>query len=129
MRPFAPSLKLRRAGLTVARAALVCVATAAISMSAAAESVVTVPLPCMDSQEFEAFKARHAERPVAFGATSAGALVQRIEGPEGGWTLVLVVGDGLYCVLATGEGWVSRNQGSVVRDQEAKRRHPLIPDP
>ena len=83
--------------------------------SAAAESVVTIPLPCMSAEEFEAFKERHAEGIVAFGVTSAGALIQRIEGPEGGWTLVLVVGSGIYCALATGEGWHAME--------------PAIPDP
>ncbi len=80
-------------------------AVASAWQAAAAETVVTIPLPCMSTEEFVAFKARHAEGLVAFGVTSAGALVQRIESPEGAWTLVLVVGNGLYCALATGEGW------------------------
>lgn len=89
----------------VAAFSLFDVAAAPAWNPAAAATATTIPLPCMSTEEFEAFKERHAEGLVAFGVTAAGALIQRIESLEGRWTLVLVVGDGLYCALATGEGW------------------------
>ena len=90
--------------------ALTSVATAALSMPAQAESVVTVPLPCMTTDEFEAFKNKHGEGTVAFGVTSTGALVQRIESADGGWTLILQIQNRLYCALAAGEGWHAKEK-------------------
>ncbi|MGI9489045.1 MAG: hypothetical protein ACR2RF_24805 [Geminicoccaceae bacterium] len=59
----------------------------------------------MSPAEFEDFKLRHRERIVAFGVTSAGTLIQRIESTDGTWSLVLQLKNGHYCLVVAGEGW------------------------
>ena len=73
---------------------------------------------------------KYKEAPVAVGVTNTGGLVEVLSTGDGNtWTIIVTTPQGMSCLVAAGEGWVSRNQGSGIRDQKGRGRLPLIPDP
>ena len=48
---------------------------------------------------------KYAEKAVAMGLTSTGAVVEVLTSPTGSWSIILTYPTGLTCMVAAGEKW------------------------
>lgn len=64
---------------------------------------------CLDREKLaETLVGRYSEKPVAAGLDSGGKLLEIFASGEGGsWTMAVTSPEGISCVIATGEQWLS----------------------
>ena len=53
----------------------------------------------------EKLASNYAERPVAMGLTSKGAVLEVFTSEIGTWTFLITMPDGLTCMVASGQNW------------------------
>ncbi len=64
---------------------------------------------CLDREKLaQALDGRYSEKPVAAGLNSAGKLLEVFASGDGAsWTMIVTTPEGVSCVIATGEQWLS----------------------
>lgn len=67
---------------------------------------------CLDREKLaQALAGRYSEKPVAAGLDSAGKLLEIFASGNGAsWTMTVTSPDGVSCVIATGEQWLSSDK-------------------
>ena len=90
---------------------LITVGAAAATLMLVSATAVAAPLCNERKTVLKTLERDYGEKPVAFGITTEGALVQLIANKSGKtWTIVIHTPEGTSCLLAAGQAWKVRPQ-------------------
>ena len=81
------------------------------TLAAAPASAQSAPVCSERESALKHLAEKYSEVPVAMGVASNGSLVEVLTNDKGtSWTIILTKPGGISCIVAAGEGWVSRKR-------------------